>query len=155
MFGGATSFNQDLCDWDTTMLLQGWVEWNIAGMFDFSGCPETTPGSNMCHVCTRRDRHLRFLLPESSTTNNYDNERNHEQERHEEGGRNERKNHHHEEEHRRALQEEGDVIPPSLFDVEVGVIKATDGPVTGGGPSPCLGFIGTVLGLVVGAVLLA
>merc|ERR1712183_1025741 len=56
--------------------------------------------------------------------------------------------------HRRKVQEDG--VAPSPFDIDVAVIKATDGPAalqTAGGASPSLGFIGTI-GLV-GAVLLA
>jgi len=55
----------------------------------------------------------------------------------------------------RRLEDEG--IPPSPFDVQAGVVAATDGPAalqTAGGPSQSYGFAATIVGLV-SAVLLA
>merc|ERR1712032_1261296 len=115
---------------------------------------------HLCYCRIRRDRNLRFL-PDSDDNNNNDernsnNNINNEHYEEELERRNEPNNHRDEEEVRRALQEEDDIIPSSPFDIEVGVIKATDGPTalqTAGGASLSLGFVGTVLGLV-GAVLL-
>merc|ERR1712032_397526 len=121
-------------------------------------CPNKNPPSvnDMCYDCNdRRDRYLRFL-PDSGNNND---------EREEEERRNEPKNRRDEEEERRALQgeERNDIVPPSPFDIEVGVVKATDGPAadalqTAGGRttnSPLeFVFVGTVVGLV-GAVLFA
>merc|ERR1712032_1035535 len=167
LFQSATRFNQDLCSWtfDYPTLHakhndHAWVDYD-SWLLD-TQCPNKNPPSvnDMCYDCNdRRDRYLRFL-PDSGNNND---ERNNERE--EEERRNEPKNRRDEEEKRRALQgeERNDIVPPSPFDIEVGVVKATDGPAadalqTAGGRttnSP-LEFVvvGTVVGLV-GAVLFA